>query len=123
MPEGDWVSVETGGTMGGVPDSNYCFPGGFEGWVEGKLTHTWKVNLRPSQIGWLSRRSRRGGRCFVFVRRVNRGDDELWAIWGSDVEEFSRSGASLEKFSPIAGLWKGGPSRWNWAEIKALLLT
>ena len=119
LPDGDWTSVETGATAGGVPDSNYCFPGGVEGWVEGKRTLAWRVEIRPLQVSWLSRRSRHGGRCFVMVRRLNRGGDECYLFHGSRVDEFSRGGATLKGWA--CPMWTGGPSAWDWSAIREML--
>lgn len=120
LPDGDWCSVETGGTASGVPDSNYCFPGGFEGWVEGKRTLGWVVGFQPAQVGWIMRRCRRGGRCFVAIHRLNRGDDELYIVRGSDVEEFSRAGSSLRRFRKFLGPWRGGPRCWDWGGVRKI---
>ena len=119
LPDGDWVSIETGGTAGGVPDSNYCFPGGLEGWVEGKMSRGWKVPLRPAQIGWMARRSRRGGRCSILVRRINGGMDMCYLVPGARAEELSHCDLSLKGFS--CPVWTGGPPRWDWEEIRRLL--
>lgn len=119
LPDGDWNSVETGATAGGVPDSNYCFPGGIEGWVEGKRTLAWKVEVRPLQFGWHSRRSRQGGRSFIMVRRLSGGKDECYLFPGSRAEEFSRAGSTLKGW--VCPMWQGGPDAWNWAEIRGIL--
>lgn len=116
LPDGDWASIETGGTIPGVPDSNFCFPGGLEGWVENKQIWGWTVILRPAQVGWIMRRSRRGGRVFLAVRRK---EDELHIVRGSDVEELARRNFSLKKFK-TRGSWLGGPSAWNWDEVRAV---
>lgn len=130
LPDGDWCSVETGGTAGGVPDSNYCFRGGTEGWVEGKKTAGWLVAVRPSQIGWIMRRTRRGGRVSILTRRVNLSVDEIYWIRGSDVEEWSRLGHMNSKeeavMCPLKNWEKcwvstGGPSKWDWDRLKKLL--
>lgn len=59
----------------GIPDTNFCYKGK-EIWLEGKYvkalpkrnTTPLKVGLRPEQEAWLSRRSKSGGSCFVWVR-------------------------------------------------------
>jgi hypothetical protein len=123
MPDGDWQPIETGGTVQGVPDSNYCFSGGVEGWVEFKLTHGWAVKIRPMQIGWLERRSLRGGRCCVAVRRHAWSErdgravaDELYLVPGSRVGDVARDG--------LRGLecYAGGPGEWPWDLVKSFLL-
>lgn len=120
LPDGDWQSIESGGTVQGLPDSNYCFPGGREGWVEGKLIHGWVVKMRPAQIGWLDRRSRRGGRCFVFIRRLNSSADELYVLSGSEIVAFSNARCNLLGHR-AADRFEGGPSKWDWSAIKKIL--
>jgi len=60
LPGFDWVSIESGSTGGGIPDSNYCVRTnditGIEGWIEHKQTDGWAVTLRPEQVGWIARR-------------------------------------------------------------------
>lgn len=121
LPEGDWVSVETGATAGGVPDSNYCFPGGKEGWVEAKVTSGWKVTLRPSQVGWLDRRSRRGGRCFVFARRISGSADELHVIPGRDAVRFSQEAKCSLLGYPTFFRTIGGARHWDWKRLREIL--
>lgn len=121
LRDGDWNSIETGFTAGGVPDSNYCFPGGKEGWVEGKLTHGWKVKVRPAQVGWMDRRSRKGGRCFFAIRRVvaAKNVDELYIVPGSASLDFARAGFSLRDIKEY-WVFCGGPSGWDWDHIRRI---
>jgi hypothetical protein len=123
MPDGDWTPVETGGTIQGVPDSNYCFNNGIEGWVEFKLTHGWAVKIREMQIGWLTRRSLKGGRCSIAVRRHSWSAsdgavvaDELYLIRGSEANSLAQEG--------LRGriCHSGGPSNWPWRQVKEFLL-
>lgn len=122
-----WQSVESPLTGGGTPDANYCADGR-EGWVEFKKTTSWSVGLDPDQVGWLTRRSRAGGRVFVAVRRVaaegpRRGDsaDELWLLRGSFAREIKVSGLRGVPSRALLGCWPGGPARWPWARIRDLL--
>ena len=128
LPDGDWVSVETGATAAGVPDSNFCFSPGLEGWVEGKRATGWQVAFQPGQIGWHARRSRRGGRTFVAVRQMLRASDALFVVRGSDLEEWSRLGHPNRKGQIVCPLksWDkcfvtaGGPARWDWARVRSI---
>lgn len=108
LRQAHWNSVETGGTAQGVPDSEYCFPGGPCGWVEFKQIRGWVVPLRPAQIGWLTRRSRMGGRCWVAVRK----EGTLWLVPGSEAAAIREVG--MRGITPVG---EGGPSEWDWAEI------
>ena len=110
-----WTAVETGTTAAGVPDSEYCFPGGICGWVEHKRTEGWAVVINPQQVAWISRRIRYGGRCFIAVRRKR---VELWLVAGQDAQILSEGG--LRAIRPI-GSWSGGPSRWDWRAIESAL--
>lgn len=122
-----WQAIETGGTGRGIPDSNYCC-GGVEGWVEYKQTSAWSVGMRPEQVGWHLTRAQRGGRTFVAVRRqhdggVRRGAavDELWLFQGTAVSSLARSG--LLSDDGLLGRWSGGPSQWDWVQVRDLLIS
>lgn len=123
LPAFHWVSVETGLTEQGVPDSNYCFEGA-EGWVEFKKAEANKVSLRSEQIGWLMRRSRAGGRTFIAVRhqhiggpRKGRAIDRLLLFPGSAAKQLIFSGL---RNAPIIES-SGGPSRWDWDAVGIVL--
>lgn len=108
LPTWHWTTVETGGTGRGVPDAEYCAPGppgteGTCGWVEGKLTETTKVELRPEQVAWLLRRARVGGRVTVAVRQrysagPRRGParDALWLLDGGQAPAIKVGGLSVD---------------------------
>jgi len=118
---GHWQSVETWSTGRGVPDLNGCTDG-VEFWVELKGTATNRVDLWPEQIGWLERRSRAGGRCFVAVRfrclpgprRV--AQDTLFLFRGADARWLLKEG--LRGPQPL-GQWS---QPWDWDAVRALLV-
>lgn len=123
LPAFHWVSVETGLTEQGVPDSNYCSEGS-EGWIEFKKTSTNKVPLRSEQVGWLMRRSRAGGRAFIAVRYHHAGGplkgpavDRLLLFPGSAARQVLFSGL---RNMPIIETG-GGPMRWDWAAVSIVL--
>jgi len=113
-----WQSIETGAVGPGTPDSNFCFPGGREGWIEFKFTSGWTVPLRPAQIGWLLRRARAGGRVWVAVRQQRKAEDVLWLAPGSLAAGLRESGL---RGNGAIHHWGGGPSSWPWDKIKRLL--
>lgn len=124
LPTFHWVSVETGLTEQGVPDSNYCVDG-IEGWVEYKLSITNKVWLKPEQIGWHERRARAGGRTFIAVRfnhlggpRKGQPKDCLFIYAGAAVRSVAVSGLTV----PSLARWENGPARWDWAAIGKVLI-
>ena len=110
---GHWTPVETGGTALGVPDSEYCLVGGYQGWVEFKQCKSNAVVIRPQQVGWIERRVRMGGRVFVAVRR----NDDLLLFHGEGVRALKVKGiAGAQKH--LLGMWN---SKWNWQHIAEIL--
>lgn len=121
IPGAQWTTIETGQTSGGVPDLEFCFPGGTSGWVECKATRAWAIKFRPGQPGWIGRRARLGGLVWIAVRRhIPRSEtDELWITHGSHVQEVALHGGLR---APVAWrMWRGGPGRWNWDEVAQVL--
>ena len=124
---GDWTSIESGTTGGGIPDSNYCIRGA-EGWVEHKQAEGWAVTLRPEQVGWIMRRVRNGGRVWVAVRRANAGGprrgeavDELWLLRGRLAVEAKAGGLRPLDGAPGVHCWHHGPSAWDWRAVARVL--
>ena len=113
-----WQSIESPLTSGGIPDSNACCDGR-EFWVEFKKVKGWRVTMRPEQIGWLERRARVGGRCFIACRKAG----TLWLCHAAPAARLLAT-CGLPSLPPaaLAGQWEGGPARWEWLQIKALLL-
>ena len=117
-----WTSVETAGTISGVPDSEFCTPHGVQGWIEYKQTKKFHVVIKPFQVAWLMQRCRYGGNAWIAVRRMPTaqkwdGVDELWLMRGDQAQALFEGG--LESTS--AWCWSGGPSKWNWEEIQKIL--
>ena len=113
--------------MIGVPDSNGCFEGR-EFWIEYKKTRNFTVDLKPLQIGWLTRRARHGGRVFVAVRRQQKtkrnGEiDELWLFNGAAAVTIKRRGLHIYENKIRLGKWDGGPKQWHWEEVLEILRT
>lgn len=113
-------------TGGGIPDSNFCGEG-VEGWIEFKQTGGWKIgSLQVDQIGWHLARHRAGGRTFIVTRRWHDGGprkgpavDELWMHAGKFVGHLGQDG--LQGAAPLLKC-DGGPSRWDWAAIRQIIL-
>ena len=112
----DWQSVENWGVGSGVPDANFCGPGGVEGWVEFKVAIGWQVRVAPTQVAWIGRRVRAGGRVFVAVRR----DQSLWLFHGDRAMDLAMGDI---RSVPNLGHWHDGPARWDWSEVGALLVS
>jgi len=125
LPEFHWQAIETGSTGRGIPDLNWCTDG-IEGWLELKQTQANKVEVRPEQVAWIERRIRAGGRVFIAVRYKHAGGprkgdpvDRLYLYKGSQVRNLLQYGIShtLE-----AGAWAEGPAKWDWLEVRKLLI-
>lgn len=128
LPGWHWNSIESGATGSGIPDSEYCAPGGQTGWVEFKQTAGWAVTLRPAQVGWLTRRCRLGGRAFIAVRRrtlagPRKGEaaDELWLLRGTAAPRLKAGGLKAMEASDTLALFWGGPGKWRWKTIELIL--
>jgi hypothetical protein len=123
LPQAQWSAIETGGTANGVPDSEYCFPGGAQGWIEFKRVRGHRVKIRPAQVAWIDRRARMGGRIFIFCRQKDPveapGEDRIWVAPGGLVKK-----VASQRLRDIPGMqvWSGdSPSHWPWATIEKLL--
>jgi hypothetical protein len=111
-----FTPIETGAIVSGVPDAEYCAPGGISGWIEFKYILSPKgmvVGLRPAQVSWIDRRSRVGGRAFIAIQRK----DELYLYSGIGVKELKRHGLESQ-----LGLLYHGKGKWDWETIRTLLL-
>lgn len=115
LPHAHWQPIETWSTGQGVPDVEYCFPGGFAGWIENKSTSGLVVKFRVGQVAWLERRSRAGGRCFVAVRKGAR----LWVFRGRDARAVEDEGLRAERLALLC--CDGGPARWGWPRVEEIL--
>lgn len=118
MREAHWQAIETWSTGQGVPDAEYCFPGGIGGWVEFKKANGWSAGLRPEQVAWLERRARVGGRTFVAVRKQLKSQDDLYVFAGIDVRQLHLLG--LTGVKPLI-LTSGGPAKWDWPGVKKVI--
>lgn len=118
-----WQSIESGFTGGGIPDVNFCAPGGVEGWIEFKESQGWTVRLAPMQVGWLMRRSRLGGRCFIAVRQRLMGiggkTETFYLYAGADAAILTEAGAMKTSVPLVRS--SGGPSDWDWSAIGRIL--
>lgn len=111
LKRAQWTSIETGATALGVPDSEFCFAGGIQGWVEHKRASANAVVIRDMQVAWIDRRVRLGGRVFLAVKRRK----ELFLYHGRDVKALKLHG--LKAAHPL-GYWD---SPWNWEEVEEIL--
>jgi hypothetical protein len=121
LPHVHWTTIESRYTQAGIPDLNGCYSG-IEIWLECKQTAGWKVNLRPMQVAWISRRISCGGRCFIAVRRKNKKCDELWILDGMFAQALRET--SLPKTTKAGwwgGRWHGGPAKWPWQQVAKAL--
>jgi len=81
-----------------------------------KRADGWRVRLRTEQIGWLRRRARLGGRCFVAVRRAG---SELYLYSGADAGLLFKEGIRGSAV-PLVRL-EGGEAQWDWSVVRSVL--
>lgn len=119
LPGCHWQSIESWSTGQGVPDANYCFPPGIEGWVEFKSAKANKVVISPGQVAWAEQRHRAGGRVTLAVRlRARKGArDALYLYEGASFRGVYLKGL----VTPPLARWEGGPGAWVWHHIRAVL--
>lgn len=119
-------AIETGSTGRGIPDMEYC-SGGVSGWVEFKKCSANSVQISPEQVAWILQRKRAGGNVYIGVRKKcsaglrRKAADELWLIEGSSAADLKENGLS----SPglwVLGKWSGGPKKWDWEQVRKILL-
>lgn len=124
--EAMWIPIESWGTGQGVPDAHYCLDG-HTGWIENKKTDAWRLAhpLSAEQVGWMERYHRSGGRVLVAVRRQHKGGvrkgvpvDELWIFDHTALRQIATNG--IYGLVPRL-LSTGGPARWNWDAVRALM--
>lgn len=113
LRDAHWQAIETWAIATGVPDAEYCFPGGKTGWVEYKQTATNKVKISPHQVGWLERRHRMGGRASLAVRK----EDTLYLHDALAARHVLVGGLKW----PPRVLLTGGPANWDWDEVRRFL--
>ena len=66
--------IETGSTGRGIPDINIKSKVGYgDAWVELKVVHGNRVEMRPEQVAWHVRRAGVGGRTFILAREQKDG--------------------------------------------------
>lgn len=127
LTEAHWQPVETWSTGQGVPDVEYCFPGGFSGWIENKWTQAFALAIDGKQVAWIERRVRVGGRVFVAIRQKRDASariearDALFLFAGSAVRKLYREGLKTD-VSPLL-ISYGKPEKWDWVAVKKILTT
>lgn len=114
IPKAQWTAIETAPVSIGVPDSEYAMQG-VTGWIEFKYAKYWRVKFSSAeQIGWITRRSRLGGRVWIAVQRA---EDELWMIPGSVVELLASDG-----LQSVCARSRTFFKPWNWSQVQDLLM-
>jgi hypothetical protein len=116
-----WTAIETGTTtVEGVPDSEYCFEGGWQGWLEFKATEGWKPIIRPHQIAWIDKRVRLGGTVWIATRRRVKQVDDLYLTPGFHVKELAGQGFT-DNVLHDSSCFVGGPRSWVWSNVRRIL--
>lgn len=118
LPMVQWSTIETSQTEPGTPDLHGCYLGR-DAWVEAKLTSGFAVHVKPTQVVWHTLRDAAGGSSFFAVRRHKRFKfDELYLVEGRHAGRLKGVGLSGV---PHLGMFPGGPARWDWGRVLALL--
>lgn len=111
------VRIETGLTVLGVPDMNFCH-NDIEGWIENKGP---KTPVLQTQVNWITRRRQSGGRVFVAVRCAKVRGKRIpgFSLYsGDDVAAL----AVNAQVKPIVSAEGDRPGSWPWEEIAQALL-
>lgn len=134
LPDFFWQSIETWSTGRGVPDLYYCARADkrtryCSGWIECKKADANAVEVRPEQVGWAERLLRHNGRVWFAVRlkcaagKRRSARDELHIFHGEGARYLKTGGISAVPSLFKKGEWAGGPAKWDWSAIRAVLLT
>lgn len=133
LPEFFWQSIESWSTGQGVPDLHYSISiadhnwYNRSGWIECKQTEANAVAISPEQVAWAERYWRHSGRSWLAVRQQcyagqrRKAQDNLWLIHGDGARWAKTGGLSAVPRIYLKGQWSGGPGRWDWAAVKAIL--
>lgn len=120
MPEVCMQRIETS-MAEGVPDISCCCDM-VDWWMELKVTVGWAVRMRASQVGWITRRARAGGRVRIVVRQhMATGGDSLWVIPGSQVRALADRG--LRAMDMLIQTDDRGPHSWDWTAVRLALVS
>lgn len=121
-----WVTIESGGTQSGIPDSHVTLDHTMC-WIEYKTTSGWAVTLRPFQVEFHLSCAHHGGRSLIAVRRRCGGGvrraaaDQLWILRGSCADRARDEGLRGLSQGDLLGMWDGGPSQWDWEQVRRIL--
>lgn len=77
--------------------------------------------MRPTQVSWLDRRHRLGGRCFVAVRQMKDGEDKLFLFTGDAAKHLASTDLDHVPLSMVAAAYGGGPRGWDWEDLRTHL--
>lgn len=125
MKKAHLTTVESGGTEQGIPDLEGCYDS-VSWWCECKATDAWKFEVSAFQASWHLRRARVGGLSYFAIRKRHDGGprlgkpvDELWLYEGRHAADLKEKGLRCDA-KPL-GRWGGGPAKWDWDAVLALL--
>jgi hypothetical protein len=77
--------------------------------------------MRPTQVSWLDRRHRLGGRCFVIVRQMKAGEDKLFVFNGDAAKYLATANLDRVPLSMVVAAYGGGPGGWDWDDLRSHL--
>jgi hypothetical protein len=93
IPTAFWNRIETGSTVGGVPDI-YVVKKSSPVWIESKIFRSNRMKMRPLQPGWHRRHAKCGGRSEIMGYHEAAGLTRLLLYRGSKIEELMAAGVA-----------------------------
>lgn len=98
----DWQRIESPLTGRGIPDLDGC-AFGIQAWVELKVIKGSKVDLRPDQVVWLTRRGKvKGGNCWILAYDDREDTDTTYLWHGRSAQQVRAEGTAC----PPVGMWE-----------------
>lgn len=106
------MQIESGDTAPGVPDTHLLLKGTNKTcWVELKVEkeRPYKIDLRKTQVPWLRKYWRNGGKCFI---ALNVEDENVVYIWSGSLAMELYQGANIF-FLPYAVFYPRRNGEWR----------
>lgn len=77
--------------------------------------------MRPTQVSWLDKRARLGGKCFVVVRQMTMREDKLFVFDGLAAKFLATTDLDHVPLSTVVAAYGGGPNGWDWDDLRTHL--
>jgi hypothetical protein len=112
--------LETGGVVAGVPDTFWAHRGRrASGWLELKAQPTGQrgVDLRPHQVGWLTRHAAAGVSCAVGVWITTPAEERLLLLAGAAAPALLDDWRAAADAGALLLELRGPPRIWDWGRV------